>query len=54
MRFYLFCITLLMLTGALKASGETSADVSKMKYVSSFDEAKGISRRTGKPIFIIS
>lgn len=52
MRFYLFCITLLMLTGALKASGETSADVSKMKYVSSFDEAKGISRRTGKPIFI--
>lgn len=52
MRFYLFCITVLMFACSLSVSGQNAAEMSKMKYVSSFDEAKGISRRTGKPIFI--
>lgn len=52
MKYYLFIISFLMLAGSLKASDENTAAMSKMKYVSSFDEAKGISRRTGKPIFI--
>lgn len=52
MKYCLYLISFLMLAGTMKADDETFADMSKMKYVTSFDEAKGISRRTGKPIFI--
>ena len=52
MKYYLLLISFLLLAGHIKADNEASAAKSKMIYVSSFDEAKGVSRRTGKPIFI--
>lgn len=51
MRLLLTILPLLLLAGPARLRADEMPDV-KMKYVSSFDEAKGISRRTGKPVFI--
>ena len=44
MKYYLLLISFLLLAGHIKADNEASAAKSKMIYVSSFDEAKGVSR----------